>query len=218
MRTRAARRRAARRRAARAGGAAAGGAAAGGAAAGGAAAGGAADGALERRVGFVALQAYGVDSPTSQFPCAVPWRTMHACQLERLVVRPAWRGSGALEALLGACMPYVQRGYPVRVKTGSERAHLAFMRCPLLAYEGHRAAGATACGVRRPMKRYARVLASDASSGKAVGPSLVGPLGGDPTIGVVQGWHGAGPAASSRQGHKGAKGKRRRGGGPGPPG
>ena len=62
------------------------------------------------------------------------------------------------------------------------------------------------------MKRYARVLASDASSGKAVGPSSLGggsPGGGDPTIegGAGDGTERA-PQQSSRQGHKGAKGKR----------
>jgi hypothetical protein len=120
-----------------------------------------------RRIGYIALLAYGVDNPSTHFPCTVPWRTMHAVQVERLVVAPDWRGSGALEALLAACEPYVTRGYPVRVKTGSERAHSSFMRCPILAYEGHRAAGATACGVRRPMKRYARVLAAEAKAAMA---------------------------------------------------
>ena len=123
-------------------------------------------------IGYIALQAYGVDQPEKQFPSTVPYRTMHAVNVERLVVVPEWRGSGAKEALLAACAPYAARGYPVRIKTGSEAVHESFLRCSLLAYEGHRPPGTTACGVRRPMKRYARVLtaeggiASEASRGR----------------------------------------------------
>ena len=118
------------------------------------------------RVGYVALQAYGVEEPAKLFPTAVPWRMLHAAQVERLVVRPDWRGSGAKDALLRTCDAYAARGYPVRIKTGSERvANHTFMRCPSLAYEGHRPPGTTACGVRRPMKRYARVLAVQGDGG-----------------------------------------------------
>ena len=46
----------------------------------------------------------------------------------------------AKEALLRACAPFCALGYPVRVKTGAERVHAAFMGCALLGYEGHRAA------------------------------------------------------------------------------
>ncbi len=120
-------------------------------------------------VGYIALQAYGVSEPARQFPAAVAWRTLHAAQVERLVVRPAWRGCGAKEALLAACAPYASRGYSVRVRTGSERVHHSFMRCDLLAYEGHRPPGTTTCGVRRPMKRYARVL--DNANAAAAAPS-----------------------------------------------
>ena len=87
--------------------------------------------AARRRTGaarwVVALQAYGVDSPTSQFPCAVPWRDARL-PAERLVAAGvAWRAGGA-----GACMPYVQRGCRC-AQDGIGGAHLAFMRCPLLA-------------------------------------------------------------------------------------
>jgi ribosomal protein S18 acetylase RimI-like enzyme len=120
------------------------------------------------RVGYIALQAYGVEDGTKLFPTAVPWRMLHAAQVERLVVMPDWRGSGAKEALLSTCEAYSARGYAVRVKTGSERvANHTFMRCPLLAYEGHRPPGTTSCGVRRPMKRYARVLNGESPAGSA---------------------------------------------------
>ena len=114
------------------------------------------------RVGYIALQAYGVATPERLFPTAVAYRTLHACQVERLVVLPHWRGCGTKEALLAACQPYVRMGYPVRIKTGSERVHQSFMACRLLSYEGHRPPGTTSCGVRRPMKRYARILAPEA--------------------------------------------------------
>ena len=111
------------------------------------------------RIGYISLLAYGCEEPAKQFPTAVRWRSLHAAQVDRLVVKPEWRGSGAKEALLGgACAPYAALGYAVRVKTASSSVHESFMRCSLLSYEGHRAAGTTCCGVRRPMKRFARVL------------------------------------------------------------
>ena len=136
------------------------------------------------RIGYIALLAYGVDKPSLTFPTAVPHRTLHAAEVARLVVLPHWRRTGAKEALLSACSAFTELGYPVRVKTGSERVHSAFLRCELLAYEGHRAAGTTSCGVRRPMKRYARVLAAEgaaASGGEGSGGPEVGGevVGGD---------------------------------------
>ena len=121
-------------------------------------------------IGYISLLAYGVDSPARHFPAAVTWRMLHAAEVQRLVVLPGWRGSGAKEALLAAaCAPYTAIGYAVRVKTASESVHASFMRCALLAYEGHRAAGTTSCGVRRPMKRYARVLDTAVAGADSVG-------------------------------------------------
>ena len=112
-----------------------------------------------QRIGYISILAYGVESPLGLFPTAVPaTRSLHAAHIERLVVLPPYRGSGAKEALLGACALYAERGYPVRVKTAAEHVHRTFLRCDLLAYEGHRPPGQMRCGVRRPMKRYARVL------------------------------------------------------------
>ena len=115
--------------------------------------------------GYVALQAYGVEEPAKLFPTAVPWRMLHAAQVERLVVRPDWRGSGAKDALLRTCDAYAARGYPVRIKTGSERvANHTFMvmsvprlrRAPPTRYDSMRST---------PMKRYARVLAVQGDGG-----------------------------------------------------
>ena len=115
-------------------------------------------------IGYISFLAYGVADAAHHFPSAVPNRTLHAVQVERLVVLPKYRGVGAKEALLMICPIWCAHGYPVRVKTGSKRVHESFMRCPLLAYEGHREAGTTFCGRRRPMKRYARILASESGS------------------------------------------------------
>ena len=125
-------------------------------------------------IGYISFLAYGVADAALHFPSAVPNRTLHAVQVERLVVLPKYRGVGAKEALLMVCPIWCARGYPVRVKTGSERVHESFMRCPLLAYEGHREAGTTFCGRRRPMKRYARILASE-SGANLEAPNLEAP-------------------------------------------
>eukprot|EP00966_Prymnesium_polylepis_P114946 2656474-Prymnesium_polylepis.1 len=67
---------------------------------------------------------------------------MHAAQVERLVVMPAHRRRGAKEVMFGVCCDaYHAIGLPVRVKTGAHAVHEAFVRCQLLAYEGHRPPG-----------------------------------------------------------------------------
>ena len=121
-----------------------------------------ADADADTRVGYISILAEGSQEPTRLFPTAVAHRELCAAQVERLVVLPPWRGRGAKEVLLRACGGFARSGYPVRVKTRSEAVQAVFMRCSLLAYEGHRAAGTTRCGVhaggRRPMVRYARAL------------------------------------------------------------
>ena len=63
------------------------------------------------RVGYIAICAHGVATPTRQFPTAVPHRrALHAAQVERLVVLPHWRGCGVKEALLAVCGLYTARG------------------------------------------------------------------------------------------------------------
>ncbi len=123
-------------------------------------------------VGYISILAYNL-SDTDCLPTAVGWRFLNAAQVERLVVLPAWRGSGAKEALLRTCGIFHHLGYAVRLKTGASAAAQSIARCPLLVYESHRQPDAMACGVnrkgRRKQKEYARVLPSTAMAREVAG-------------------------------------------------
>ena len=72
-------------------------------------------------------------------PFRAPDRVVEVAMVDRLVVLPEARGKGAKEVLLRALGDaYHSLGFPMRLRTASEKVAGSLSRCPLLCLEGRR--------------------------------------------------------------------------------